>query len=199
MGRSPATRRKQVATAPRERVLASALRLFTRHGYFNTSVHDIARHAGVSIGSIYHHFQDKEDIARALYADLLARMVGRIEQIRAVHTTARDRCRTLMVQLFRITEEQPEAMEFMLYAKHREFLPSATPVCSSKPFAMMREMVREGMERGEIRSMDPMIASTCLFGGAMRLITARLDGVLREPLPAQLEAVWECSWRAVAA
>jgi acetyl/propionyl-CoA carboxylase alpha subunit len=100
--------------------------------------------------------------------------------------------------LFEITEEEPEAMEFMLYAKHREFLPSATPVCSSKPFAMMREMVREGMERGEIRSMDPMVASTCLFGGAMRLIMARLDRVLHEPLPSRLEAVWVCSWRAVA-
>lgn len=191
--------RKHRVADPREQVLASALRLFTRHGYFNTSVHDIARHAGVSIGSIYHHFRDKEDIARSLYAGLLAQMVERIEAIQSRHRTTRTRCHALMKALFEITEEEPEAMEFMLYAKHREFLPSATPVCSSKPFAMMREMVREGMEHGEVRSMDPMVASTCLFGGAMRLIMARLDRVLREPLPSQLEAVWACSWRAVAA
>ena len=63
----------------------------------------------------------------------------------------------------------------------------------------MRGFVQDGMERGEIRRMDIMVASSCLFGGAIRLITARLDGVLAEPLPDRLDATWECAWRGVAA
>jgi len=72
-------------------------------------------------------------------------------------------------------------------------------VCSSKPFEMMRNVVLEGMERGEIRQMDPMVASICLFGGPIRMITARLDGILPAPLPHYLDEVWSCAWRAVAA
>lgn len=90
-------------------------------------------------------------------------------------------------------------MEFMLHVKHREFIPDEKPVCSSKPFEAMRRIVVEGIARGEIRPVDVMVASTSLFGSALRMITARLDGVLPKPLPEYLDEVWEASWRAVAA
>lgn len=63
---------------------------------------------------------------------------------------------------------------------------------------MMRTMVRKGMERGEIEQRDVLVASTCLFGGAIRMITSCLDGILEHPLSDYLDEVWLCSWRAVA-
>ena len=182
-----------------ERIIAAALQLFTQRGYFNTSVPDMARAAQVSVGSIYHHFKDKEDVARALYQGLVERLQQTLADIAQTHATAHDRCRAVMAMLFELTESNREAMDFMLYAKHREFLPDERPVCSSKPFETMRAFVQEGMDSGEIRRMDVMVATSCLFGGAIRLITSRLDGVLAEPLPDRLDAVWECAWRGVAA
>lgn len=183
----------------REKIIAAALQLFTQRGYFNTSMPDMARTAQVSVGSIYHHFKDKEDVARALYLGLMEGLQDELTRIALENATAHDRCRAVMAMLLDLTESNREAMDFMLYAKHREFLPTELPVCSSRPFETMREFVRDGMERGEIRQMDVMVATSCLFGGAIRLITARLDGVLAEPLPDRLDAVWECAWRGVAA
>ena len=183
----------------REKVLGASLVLFTQRGYFNTSVPDIARAAQVSVGSIYHYFKDKEDVARALYVGLMEGLQGELGRIAQRHATAHDRCHAVMAMLFELTESNREAMDFMLYAKHREFLPSERPVCSSKPFETMREFVKNGMIHGEIRKIDVMVATSCLFGGAIRLITARLDGVLAEPLPDKMESVWECAWRSVAA
>ena len=183
----------------REKILGASLVLFTQRGYFNTSVPDIARTAQVSVGSIYHYFEDKEDVARALYVGLMEGLQGELDRIAQQQATAHDRCRAVMAMLFALTESNREAMDFMLYAKHREFLPSERPVCSSKPFETMREFVKNGMSQGEIRKIDVMVATSCLFGGAIRLITARLDGVLAEPLPDKMESVWECAWRSVAA
>lgn len=182
-----------------ERIIAAALQLFTRRGYFNTSVPDMAQAAQVSVGSIYHYFKNKEDVARALSENLTDGLQEELVRITQKHDTVHDRCRATIAVLFELTESNRDAMEFMLYAKHREFLPVARPICSSKPFETMRGFVQDGMERGEIRRMDIMVASSCLFGGAMRLITARLDGVLAEPLPVMLDATWECAWRGVAA
>ncbi len=178
-------------------ILSATLSLFTGQGYFNTSVHDIARESQVSIGSIYHHFKDKEGVARALYNDMIERMNAELTEIKKNHSTAHDRCRAVIELLFSITEQEPEIMEFMLYSKHREFLPNERPICSSKPFDMMREFVKEGMTSGEIREMDLMVASTCLFGGAIRMITSSMDGLLKRSLSSYIDEIWICSWKAV--
>jgi len=179
-------------------ILKTALELFTRQGFFNTSVHDIQRATGVSIGSIYHHFKNKEGLAKALYDDQVERMAQAMEKIMAEHLTAHDRCRAVIAHLFDLTEASPEAMQYILYAKHREFLPSEKPVCSSRPFELMKQMVSAGMVAGEIREMEPYVSATAIFGGAIRLIYLRLDGALPKPLPEYLDAAWDCAWRAVA-
>ena len=50
----------------RAQILDAALALFSRQGYRATSMREIADKAGVSTGSVYHHFKDKETIFRAL-------------------------------------------------------------------------------------------------------------------------------------
>lgn len=184
---------------PRQQVLDAVLVLFSQRGYFATSVQDISRESGVSVGSIYHHFGDKEGIARDLYHALAEQMSSKISWISARQGTVHDQCRAIVKTLFEMTEAQPLVMDFMLYAKHKEFLPDEKPICSSKPFELMRTIVTAGMDAGEIRRMDVMVASTSLFGGPIRMIVARLDGVLQEPLPRYLDEAWDCAWRSVAA
>jgi len=181
-----------------QKILSSTLSLFSEKGYFNTSVRDISRVSGVSIGSIYHHFKDKEGVASVMYNSLLERMLTELETIQLNNDGAYHRCRAVIAFLFDLTEAEPEVMEFMLYSRHREFLPQEQPVCSSKPFEMMRNMVQQGMDAGDVQKMDIMVASSCLFGAAIRMITSRLDGLVEKPLPAYLDDIWACSWKAVA-
>ncbi len=192
------TSHQQRSTSARYQVLLTALQLFTRKGYFNTSMRDITGQSAVSTGSVYHYFKDKEGIAAALFHGLIDRMRAELQQIMRSNETAHDQCRAVMTLLFRIADAEPEVMAFMLYVKHREFLPAERPICSSEPFEMMRAMVQRGMDRGEIERQDVMVASSCLFGGAIRIITSELDGILDRPLNEYLDAVWVCSWRAVA-
>ncbi len=183
----------------RSHVLQVALRLFSSQGYFNTSVHDIVREAGVSIGSIYHHFTNKEGIVAALYHDILERMGAEVARIRDSQADVQTQCRALVAFLFQQAEQQPEVMSFVLHARHREFMADEAPICSSRPFEMMREVVRRGQQRGVIRDMDPVIAAACLFGGPIRVIHLYLDGVIQGPLMEQLPAVWQSAWSAVEA
>lgn len=50
----------------RERILESALELFSRRGTFGASMRDLADAAGVSVQGLYYHFQSKDELIRAV-------------------------------------------------------------------------------------------------------------------------------------
>lgn len=181
----------------RGHILETALRLFTGNGYFNTSIHDIQRQAGISIGSIYNHFGGKEGIAKALYHDLLERMDEVVDAVMLEQATAYGRGLAVVERLFELTEQDPVTMRFILNAKHREFLPDEPPICSASAFVKLRDIVNQGISSGEIRAMDPWVAAACTFGPALRMITLRLDGVMPSSLHGYAGPVWDSAWMGV--
>jgi AcrR family transcriptional regulator len=53
--------------ARRDQILEAALSCFSRKGYHDTSMHDIAKEAGLSTGAAYIHFRGKEEILEACF------------------------------------------------------------------------------------------------------------------------------------
>lgn len=51
---------------PREHLLDAGQQLFSAQGYAATSMREIARVAGLALGSVYNHFPSKEDIFQAI-------------------------------------------------------------------------------------------------------------------------------------
>ena len=51
------------------RILDAAQRCFSQYGFNKTAMEDIAREAGVSRGSVYRHYPDKESLFRAVSAE----------------------------------------------------------------------------------------------------------------------------------
>jgi len=69
---SPPAGVRSVATAGRRAaILSAALDLFVTKGFLATSMDDVRRRSGASIGSIYHHFGSKEELAAGLYVEAL--------------------------------------------------------------------------------------------------------------------------------
>jgi AcrR family transcriptional regulator len=56
----------------RDEIAAAALACFNEKGFTATTVDDIRARSGASVGSIYHHFGGKEQIAAAIYVESLA-------------------------------------------------------------------------------------------------------------------------------
>lgn len=61
---------KEDTQKTRQDILQAAVENFSDKGFFNTSLNDIAKTAGVTRGAVYWHFDNKAEIFDALHADL---------------------------------------------------------------------------------------------------------------------------------
>ncbi|MDG6773410.1 TetR/AcrR family transcriptional regulator [Thiomicrorhabdus sp. ZW0627] len=180
------------------KVLNSALVLFVDKGFFNTSIPDLVKHSGVSTGSIYHGFKDKQAIAETLMTTLLMQIESEQQEILDRHTTCWERYYALSKWMIATAEQHPHVMQFVLTARHKEFMPELKPVCSSQPFMTLRNVIQQGMEEGVIRQMDLMVAAASSYGGVLRLIQLGLDGMLEKPLNSYLDEITQACWKSIA-
>ena len=119
---------EKLVSKRREQIVAAAVELFSDRGYYRTTIQDIARKAGVSIGLIYQYAQTKEDI---LLLSLMSVMEtykqgipdaasGRTDPLDvlwaslAAYCRVVDRARNAAVLAYRSTKSLPR--------EHRQFL-----------------------------------------------------------------------------
>src|SRR5262245_5781602 len=67
-GRPPGQTAQGIAA--RERLYATAMQLIAARGYEATTLRDIAKEAGVSVGLLYRYFPGKQAVVLALYDEL---------------------------------------------------------------------------------------------------------------------------------
>lgn len=73
-----ATKAESEATAAR--VLLTARRLFTEHGYAGVGLEEVAAQAGVTRGAVYHHFASKLSLFQAVLAEVQHGVAHAIER-----------------------------------------------------------------------------------------------------------------------
>jgi TetR/AcrR family transcriptional regulator, cholesterol catabolism regulator len=81
-------------SATRERILLEAARLFRHHGYAATTLREVADAAGIKAGSIYYHFESKDQIlGEVLDKGILAVIDAVQERVNALPSKATARQR----------------------------------------------------------------------------------------------------------
>src|SRR5580698_7758435 len=63
----------------RQRILQAASEVFTERG-LDVSLDEVARQAGVGVGTVYRRFRTKEDLVEALFIDRIEEVAGVAEK-----------------------------------------------------------------------------------------------------------------------
>ncbi len=182
-----------------ERVLDCARRLFVANGYHRVSIPDIVRESGVSTGAIYNIFGNKENLARVLHQNTLEAFLAGFRERLLGRETTYEKLRAFAELVFDLTESDPGMMEYLLFMRHAEFMDGAPPVCLTEPFKLVREIVIEGIARGEIKDGDFFVSAVSYTGAILRPAQLRLECVLQKPMSEMAEAFIENAWAAIKA
>jgi AcrR family transcriptional regulator len=157
-----------VVTAPREdQVRAAALRLFKEKGYHATSMRDIASEVGINKGSLYSYIRSKEDLLIPVFEQAMAVLLAQIEQVtadtsltpterleRAIHAHVTAVADNLDVLTVYLSEWRQLAAESLTTVRlHRE-----------RYAALFLQILQDGVDSGEFRSMDTRIVTLGMIG-----------------------------------
>jgi AcrR family transcriptional regulator len=151
-------------------ILDAALQQFVAAGFHGTSMREIARLSGASKALLYYHFENKADLYFVLLIRSLQDLGELVEEARLNGETVREKMRVILEGILAwpafkrslITRAPQEIVhldkdrreEFMLKF-HRVFI------------GQIENILQDGVNRGQIREVDPMIAAQLFFGMAM--------------------------------
>jgi AcrR family transcriptional regulator len=133
----------------RDRILEAARALVAETGA-DATMEDIARHAGVAVGTLYRHFPAKEDLVAAVVEDSLAQMASLTEgALAAVHAGAPPGA--AIGELFReIAERHATDQAFKSAAGRLDVNAEIAAAAPGSPIARSVAAISELLERAQI-------------------------------------------------
>jgi AcrR family transcriptional regulator len=151
----------------REAILASALRLFAKHGVLGASIDQIAQAAGITKGAVYWHFDSKDALFEAILERIRLRWQEAVQAPLAGKATATGRLQALFEgyeTLFTATPEICLFMQRVLLEGDREFSPRIGRIFTQTA-RMMAKILEEGKTRGELRAdLDTAATAHAILG-----------------------------------
>jgi len=199
--RAVAPRRRQLRSDSRKReILQAALHCFTTIGFAGATLADIRVRAKASIGSIYHHFCSKEQLAAALYVEGLRNYQQSFLAELDRHRKARGAVRSLVRHHLCWVRDNPDWSRFLYEHRQSEFVAAAEGAIRdlNEGFYRASGARWQGfLDCGEMIELPRDLLIAILLGPAQEFARNWLAGRTRTELEDAAYVLGESAWRAL--
>lgn len=156
-------------TPTRDLIFAAAGRAFSRAGFDNVGVEEIAAAAGVNKAMIYYHFKDKLTLYREVVRDMLTVVGGEVAAIAASGDTPAKKIERFITTLADMRDDRPWFPPLMMreMAAGAPHLDTATLSHVRFVFTGFTGILEQGVTAGVFRRVHPMMAYMSILGPLM--------------------------------
>lgn len=168
VGRRPKAKGTDMDT--RADILAAARKVFALRGFSGTSVREVAEAARVNKAMIYYYFQDKVDLYRAVLSDSFDAMqdIWKHDVFQGT-APARLKIQNYIEGFIRFQHKNEDlrkilAMEFSTTGAKSDNMKWIAKNYFAKNHASLVKILEAGMQSGELKKMNPLMAVVALIG-----------------------------------
>ena len=156
---------------PRE-ICAAALEVFAEKGFAAAKLDEIAKRAGVSKGTLYLYFEDKEQLFRAVVRDTISPNIDAVRAtLEQLDLPFEQIVRAFLPRFAELTTRLPMgAVAKMVIGESRNFPELAKvwhDVVLAKAIGTLTGIIERAQQRGEVRPGDPRLQAFSLMGAMM--------------------------------
>ena len=158
-----------------QELLAAALDLFVERGYAATRLDDVATRAGVSKGTLYLYFENKEELFKEVVRANLVSALAEAEEY-VIHYTgkSRDLLRGFILRWWEhVGETKLSGISKLMMAESGNFPDVARfyhEEVIQRSNALIISMLERGIARGEFRSIDKVNANLVIVAPVLMLM-----------------------------
>ena len=198
---------KVEAEKTRTRIMASALSLFVKKGYENTTFTDIAARLKMTKGAVYWHFESKEALLVALVQEMLAKFQRQLEeQMPKEELTFMAVADTMVLSAERIVKD-PKGMAFFMLMKTQirwgndSMAKTREELLSSKthgPYHAFIRAVENDIAAKRVRAeVNPVAVATVAVSVWDGLVQSQIERFLQCELAVTLRHTYDAMWSSI--
>lgn len=143
----------------REQILDAAETVFAERGFSQARMDDIVRASGLSKGALYWYYKGKDAIVMALLDRIFGAELEEARELVALERPAEERMRMIVLaaagEIRRFEKLMPLGYEFVALAARRKEVRQRLASYYRGYTEPLAEIVRQGVERGEFKPIDP--------------------------------------------
>ncbi|MFQ5709598.1 MAG: TetR/AcrR family transcriptional regulator [bacterium] len=158
-------------------LIDAALALFMRKGIKATTTRDIALRAGISEGTIYRHFESKDELAEIIFEENLDFFWNFLKGYLKNTKTTEEMLQAFVEGFFEFSRREQRRYGFIIAAHQTELKKQSRE--SMKPKQMLTKILRLGQKQKVFRKLDPGLASSMVIGTIMQTIFYLKSGRIR--------------------
>lgn len=182
-------------------IMLQALKLFSKEGFYTTTIPDIAKSLGMSVGNLYNYFKSKDMLAKEIIRYISSYLGAELRQINDEKISAKAKIHRIVTIYFKTAQEQPEMIEYFLrvYLANREVFKEGCEgmVCVSDFVTEIMIFFEEGAKSGELRDQDFFSAFGLFMGYLGGMVFLLGENVLPKPLDDYIDDISENIYRAL--
>jgi AcrR family transcriptional regulator len=167
--------RRRAAPRSREDVLDAAARAFSKRGYHDTTMKDVATELGLTPGALYSYFESKESLFGAVVERMRSQLLEAIEAPVPSGMSLEHEVELLLLRLFELTERYRGEFATFIDAPALGF--AEKPGEAMRGFELLRAKIVAWFSeprRRERLAFDPELAATTFTGTAIALMRVRV-------------------------
>src|SRR5215470_15743412 len=189
------SRRDRRSAETRKTLFRSALELFARKGFANTTVEDITEAADVGKGTFFNYFPSKDHILLAFGEMQLSKLEAAIAEARSSNTSVEDFLRALPERMTQEPTRNPDIVRTLLQAYLSTSVVREGMVdLQRRVHALHTQIMQMGQERGEIRTDMAATEMASVFRqtifGTLLIWSLYGDATLNQRMNAALDVLW---------
>jgi AcrR family transcriptional regulator len=187
----------------KELIMKTALSLFAKRGFYNTTIADIAREMGMSVGNMYNYFPSKESLAKELLIYTSKKFGEEIRKINELDISSKEKIRKIVELYFKKAVEEPELVDYFMrvYLSNKEIFSNGCEgmLCVSAFVTEIMIFFEEGVRKKELKNQDFFAAFGLFMGYIGGLAFLNKENILGKPLLDYVDQVSENIYNALKA